>query len=382
MTITLTDGQLEGKRLITQWHKEQNDQIFRLGGFAGTGKTTLTKLAIEEMNLTHRQVAFCALTGKASLVIAKTLDDKHYNVSTVHRLVYEVIDDYYREGTRFQLKKALVGIKLIVLDEASMLNYELFEALKSFGISILAIGDPGQLPAIGTPSGVMDNLDHMLDEIMRQHEDNPIIHLSMLARQQKKIELGDYGQGVTVSKKSDMRLADMLKADQVICGFNKTIQKYTEPLRRLQGMTSPNPQFGDKVIITKNDWEKEVEGYNLVNGMIGYIRNEPRLITHPDVRCLGMKVWEVEFQADFLTVPFAKKLYVPQKDFLFEKETLDFRIDKKVNHMQFGQLTTCHKAQGDQFDDVFVINEAFGTEAWKWLYTAITRARKTLELAI
>lgn len=382
LAVSLTAGQEKGIVLIHDWYKAQNEQIFKLGGFAGTGKSFMTKLAIENLSIKKSQVAFCALTGKASLVIAKYLDDPEYSVGTIHKLIYEVIDDYRLESTRFQLKKALLGIKLIVVDEASMVSLSILEDLKQFGINILAIGDPGQLPAVGVPSGLMDNPDHMLDEIMRQNLDNPIIYLSMLARQQKRVELGDYGTKVRVIKKSEMNIVDMVNADQVICGFNRTLHKITKDMRIQRGMLDDTPQFGDKVIITKNDWNKSVQGFNLVNGMIGYIRNEPRLITHPDTRCLGMKVWEVVFQADFLSEPFNKVLYVPESDFKFENEKIDFRIAKKINRMQYGQITTCHKAQGDQFDTTFVINESFGDEPWRWLYTAITRAQNGMTLAL
>lgn len=378
VSVTLTQGQTSGIKKIKNWYGNQNEQIFKLAGYAGTGKSFMTQQAIDELRLRKSEVAFCAFTGKASLVLMRYIEEG-YHASTIHRLIYEVVED--GSDIIFELKSKLMGIKLIVVDEASMVSKEILADLMSFGISILAIGDHGQLEAIGEQADLMKEPDHVLDEIMRQLEGDPLIHLSMLARQQKKIEFGVFGKSAAVIRKSSMKVEDMVRADQVICGYNKTLQQVTGAMRTQLGMANDLPELGDKVIFNRNNRKDSIEGYSVVNGMIGYIVNEPKLIRHPDNKCKGMRVWDLEVQPDFLNSVF-KKIYVPENDFLWNKDNVDNKIINLVHRMQFGNIITCHKSQGDQFDNVYLIDESFGDEPWRWLYTGITRARRGLILAL
>lgn len=378
-SFVLTRGQEIGLKLIENWYRSQNEQIFKLAGYAGTGKSFMSRQTIKNLNLKRTEVAFCAYTGKASLVLMRYLDNE-YDSSTIHSLIYEVIDLPSGE-VAFELKKKLVGIKLIVVDEASMVSKEILDDLKSFGISILAIGDHGQLPAIGEQADLMKEPDHILDEIMRQLEGDPLIHLGMLARQQKKIDLGKYGTSAFVMSKKDMKIEDMIRADQVICGYNKTLHRITEQMRDFHGMKGLDPEFGDKVIFNRNNNKRFIEGYPIVNGMIGTIVNEPTIVKHPEAVCRGMKVWKLEIQPDFLS-SIIKDVYVPVNDFYWDKSSVEREAYPFIERMQYAQALTCHKSQGDQFDNIYVIDESFGDEPWRWLYTAITRARRGMILAI
>lgn len=380
-SITLTQGQEEGVKKIKSWYNAQNIQEFKLAGYAGTGKSFMVQHTINELGLKLSEVAYCAFTGKASLVLMRYLG-QDYNVSTIHRLIYEVIENELTGEIFFELKKKLFGIRLIVVDEASMVNLEILEHLKSFGISILFIGDHGQLEAIGEQANIMKNPDHKLEEIMRQLAGDPLIQLSMMAREQRPITIGNYGTSAKVISKSDMRVEDMIRADQIICGYNKTIQTTTGAIREVLGFQSDSPEVGDKVIFNRNNYGNMVDGYNIVNGMIGYIVSEPILKTHPKNYLNGMQVYEMDVQADFMETPYSK-IYVPKKDILeYDKTQYNGKGRNEIERAHYGYLITCHKAQGDQFDNVYVIDESFGDEPWRWLYTAITRAKKGLILAV
>lgn len=370
-SITLTKGQEIGSKLINKWFTDQNEQLFKLGGYAGTGKTYMTQLVIEDLPIKPKEVAFCAFTGKASLVLIRYLEGK-YKVTTIHRLIYNM--DY--SIGNYKIKDELKGIKLIVVDEASMVSLTLFNDLKGFGIPILAIGDHGQLEAIGEQANLMKNPDHCLDEIMRQNEGNPLIHLSTLAREGKKIDFQKYGDSCFVMPKSSVRVKDLVRADQVICGYNNTLQSLTPKMRAELGMKTSIPEIGDKIIFNRNNYKILNEGLNIYNGMIGYIVSEPIRVFH-----LGVECWNMDIHVDFMKKPF-ENLLVPVNEFLFRKSVLDTRIINDFVSVQYGNIITCHKAIGDQFDKVFVIDESFGDEPWRWLYTAITRAKMSLILAL
>jgi exodeoxyribonuclease-5 len=374
----LTVKQKNGVSEIKKWYNQQYQQIYKLAGYAGTGKTFLTKYAISEMKLKNNEVAMCTFTGKASLVLMKH-NDSFSRISTVHRLVYDFEDD--RDGNiTFKLKKELYGIKLILLDEASMINLDLLDALKSFGILILAIGDHGQLEGIGKQANLMKDPDFVLDEIMRQAEGSAIIHLSMLVREGKKIDLGSYGDDVYVISKRDKKANATLmsRADQVLCGYNKTRERFNAEIREIKGMHGNLPMFGDKVICLENNWKKEVEGFNFVNGMMGYIVNEPVKMRHAETK---VDVMKISMQPDFLSGVF-EDLYIPVGDFLGEEVILSPKQRKPLDRMTYGYVTTVNKAQGSQFPNVFLWDEPFGEDPWRHTYTGITRAEKKLILAI
>lgn len=363
---------------IEKWYKKESKQIYTLAGYAGTGKSYLTKYAINKLNLKKNEIALCTFTGKASLILMK-YNDSYGNITTIHRLIYDLGSDPSGDSY-FKLKAELTNIRLIVVDEVSMVNEKLLIDLKSFGILILALGDHGQLEAIGKQTDLLKDPDFVLDEIMRQAEGSAIIHLSMLVRQQKKIELGSYGkEAYVISKSSSQACAKtMARADQVLCGFNKTRIRLNEEIRHFKGMTSKLPQFGDKVINLENNWSKNVEGFNLVNGMVGYVVNEPIKMKHPQA---GIDVMKIDMQPDFLNGVF-RELYIPLGDFVGSNVELSKLQRKLLDRMTYGDVITTHKSQGSQWDNVFVWNEPFGEEPWRHPYTSITRASKNLILAI
>src|SRR5436190_5912218 len=84
--IDLTADQQAALDQIDEWlgspeHLQQRRQVFRLFGYAGTGKTTLARHVAEK----HPGGVFAAYTGKAALVLGQSLDQK---VSTIHGLIY------------------------------------------------------------------------------------------------------------------------------------------------------------------------------------------------------------------------------------------------------------------------------------------------------
>src|SRR5690606_14347601 len=118
--------------------------------------------------------------------------------------------------------------------------------------------------------------DFTLTEIHRQAEGNPIIHLSMLARTKQPIPYGWYGQDNEVLVISQMEWHSLKErvyatADQIICGYNRTRQALNKDIRQYLGFHHQLPQKGDKLICTKNNWNKTIEDIALVNGMTGFV---------------------------------------------------------------------------------------------------------------
>jgi exodeoxyribonuclease V len=402
MTITLTDKQNKAKNDGVAWFKgtETNGKdprrIFTIAGLAGTGKSTLVSFIIDETGLDDDEVVFVAFTGMAASVL---LRKGNKNAMTIHKLIYNAIpieDGETGMVTKFifELKEELDNqkIKLIILDEVSMANEALVADLKSFGIKIMALGDPGQLPPISGGNTLLDNPDVFLDEIMRQALDNPIIYISMLAREGKRIPYGLYGDKVQVIQRNELHEEMFLHADQVIAGMNKTVQALNMFHRKhIQGIESPFPIVGDKVICLKNDWNYKITenglDISLVNGLIGHltsIENQKRTM-----------LYKIGFKPIFMEEEEFPKLYADKVPFLNEKmqETVNpkslyiFRkpvIDMYgIQEFAFGNAITCHKSQGSEFDKVLLFNEILNRKLHsRWLYTGITRAKEQLILVL
>src|SRR6188508_3830737 len=154
-------------------------QVFRLFGYAGTGKTTLARHIADGVD---GEVKYAAFTGKAALVMRNKGCD---GASTIHSLIYRAKESGVEQPS-FELwdDAPASKAKLIVIDECSMVDAELGRDLLSFGVPVLVLGDPAQLPPIqaGASSGgffTEAEPDVMLTEVHRQAQDNPIVRLSM-----------------------------------------------------------------------------------------------------------------------------------------------------------------------------------------------------------
>src|SRR3984893_11815828 len=113
---------------VVAWLKHGEPQLFRLFGYAGTGKTTLAKKIAEDVD---GDVAFAAFTGKAALVMrSKGCEDAR----TIHSLIYRPCETDSGELS-FALNEdsAVARSRLVVIDECSMVDAELGRDLLSFG---------------------------------------------------------------------------------------------------------------------------------------------------------------------------------------------------------------------------------------------------------
>jgi exodeoxyribonuclease-5 len=130
-------------KAVREWLRSRDTQIFRLFGYAGTGKTELAR----EIGKSARNPRFCAFTGKAAHVLQQRGCTP---VSTIHSLIYHASYDPQRKGWDYTLRQwhELADVGLIIVDEASMVPPYLAIDLFSFGKPILTLADPAQLPPV------------------------------------------------------------------------------------------------------------------------------------------------------------------------------------------------------------------------------------------
>lgn len=377
--MILTKGQEEGLKIAVQRYREHKPYTV-IGGFAGSGKSTLVQFIIDELNLYEDDVVYIAYTGKASLVLR---NKGCANAITAHKLLYnakEKPDGTYEFTPKRKLEKSY---KIIVLDECSMLPEEMWSLLLSHHVHIIALGDPGQLPPVSGNSTILDYPHVMLEEVVRQAQDSPIIRLSMDIRAGKFLEYGGPKECKVIpyEKVSDKLL---LGADQVLCGKNSTRHQLNEYMRKIkfQEKYSKDPIDGDKVICLKNNWS--AIGSNeepLVNGMIGTIKNISLI---DDKNCL----YKPKMMADFISdndglyedIHMDYKLFTDKETTINKDNWKQFPKNKRAYEFDYAYACTVHKYQGSEAEKIVVYDEWLGNIEYhkKWLYTAITRSSKML----
>src|SRR6516162_5079289 len=254
-------------KAIADWWKSgrRRTPIFRLFGYAGTGKTTLAKHIAEGIDGT---VLFAAFTGKAACVMRSKGCD---GASTIHSLIYKP-KEQKEENPTFELWRRAPAseAKLIIIDECSMVDAELARDLMSFNVPLLVLGDPAQLPPIQGGGFFTDaKPDAMLTEVHRQARDNPIVRLSMDIREGKSLLPGQYGDTQVVSH-ADLDPKRVIRADQILVGRNATRRAYNMRLRERRGFTDPLPAVGDKLVCLRNNRNK-----GLFNGSLWTVKVKP-----------------------------------------------------------------------------------------------------------
>src|SRR5438093_9971224 len=199
-------------RAASAWLKAARGRpsIFRLFGYAGTGKTTLAKHLAESID---GKVLFAAFTGKAACVMR---NKGCQGATTIHSLIYKARDSG-QETPTFELwdDAPASKAKLIIIDECSMVDAELARDLMSFRVPLLVLGDPAQLPPIQGGGFFTDaQPDAMLTEVHRQARDNPIVRLSMDIRAGNSLAQGRYGD-TQILARAALDPRRVLDSDQV-----------------------------------------------------------------------------------------------------------------------------------------------------------------------
>jgi exodeoxyribonuclease-5 len=359
---------------VAKWLKNPHGkQIFRLFGFAGSGKTTLARHLSQGI---EGRVLFAAFTGKAALVLKSK---GCYGASTIHSLIYKPVEDELTGITEFVLnhESDAAGAALIVIDEVSMVGEDLARDLLSFGAKILVLGDPAQLPPVkGEGFFINAEPDVMLTEVHRQAAENPIIRLSIDVREGRGLVPGTYGDSRVVRRAEidrDELQAEVLCADQVLCGLNRTRQAFNLRARQIKGLAGAiapwHPTAGDRLVCLRNDKTK-----GLLNG---------GLWEATSVAVAGKKF---NIRVKSLDMPQQEHVDTEVLDafFLGTEGELDWKVKRHSDQFTYGQVLTCHKAQGSSWPGVLVFDESsvFREDAAKWTYTAITRAAERATIVI
>jgi ATP-dependent exoDNAse (exonuclease V) alpha subunit len=412
--ITLTDEQQGIVDSLMNWvddhYNGSADQYTTMAGLAGTGKTTVLGFLADALRekRAYTRIGFITYTGKASIVLGSKL----YNmgpddyVGTIHSLIYFPIVDEETGKIEGWSKRDFLDVDFIFVDEASMVGKDIWDDLLEYRVPIIAIGDHGQLPPVSADSfNLMEDPEFVLTEIHRQAKDNPIIQLSMTARDEGYIDCGMYGTAIAKLHWTDPRCKKILNAydkdtDLIcLCGMNRTRVQVNNIIRKNHGFKG-QPKVGERLICLKNN-----KNVNAMNGQIGTLKA---------IKSIGSKFYEIQMRMDgskydiwlyVLKSGFGKAI---TKDAYAESNMMQTRheladeMEKKgrkeygedyyipyeerkrlrVDLFDFGYCVSVHKSQGSEWSRVIMIDERNSYQSdddySRWLYTGITRAKDKL----
>ena len=413
--------------------------IFLLKGFAGTGKTTLIKSLVKTLPQFNRSAVLMAPTGRAAKVMGNYSAKQAF---TIHKYIYQLQTD--RLGRMvFRLRPNKARDCLFVVDEASMINDQLGEYNSSLlsdlmqfvalgkNCQLLLVGDTAQLPPIYSDQSPALDVNHLLrhysfeaseielTEVMRQ-EENSVLLLnatrlreiqSQLPYPQPMFQLGPdvirLQNGNEVEDALNEAVSQVGREQMaIITRSNKKANLYNQQLRMRVLWQEDEISVGDFIMVVKNNYTALPDNHQaafVANGDILELLEIYEYIELYDRRFARVKLRFSDLEADpFETLIFLEVLnyegaslsWDEQKAFAAvvaedyadlptkAERMLALKENPYLNALQvkFAYALTCHKAQGGQWQRVFVdhpwrpADEPISLDYLRWLYTAFTRA--------
>ncbi len=425
---------------------ESERSVFILRGYAGTGKTSVLDAFIKAAPSLGFAVFLMAPTGRAAKVMNHYTG--RY-ASTIHRKIYTQNEDPGTGSLAFKLQKNKEEDTVYIVDEASMISElgemgsnGLLRDLVSYVFSgknnkLLLIGDEAQLPPVNLPLSPALDIRHMegyyharvfghtLTEVMRQNAGSGILKNAtdlrgLLGKEEIRVQLHTRGFP-DIFRMTSERIEDGIRYAYdkygqentiVLTQSNKNAVLYNQFIRNRINYSDSEIDNADILMVVKNNYNTlspESQAGFLANGEFVKVKRLGREEEMHGFRFLNVTLSLVDYPDDpeFDTLILLDTLYSPtpsltqeQNQHLYESVTNDYqwvksarerkkmvREDKYMNALQvkFAYALTCHKAQGGQWDAVFIDQfylreDAQTPEFVRWLYTALTRGIKEVFL--
>lgn len=370
MSIVLSEDQQAAVDAVMAW-KDTSKPTLTLGGYAGTGKTTVIRELIKRVG--PNRVIVCAYTGKACSVLKR----KGVAAQTMHSLLYTVeswcslckvrapgeacpscYEDRHLKTRWTRVHMLDAEPELVIVDEASMLAQRLVDDLQSLAPKVLYVGDHGQLEPIGDDPGIMRAPEIRLEQIHRQAEGSTIIQFAHQVREER--HPGGWASTDDVQVRMGVRGVQFSDYDAVLCGYNRTRVAVNKRIRKERGF-SGLVNVGERLICLQNDTELAV-----FNGMLVHVTKVQR--PNEDFLLLD---FEDEVGTKYAEIPVLTRQFNQQRPPRGRFNGLGV--------FDYGYAMTVHKAQGSEWDKVAVLEQIHPD--WndsRWRYTAATRAAKQL----
>jgi len=419
-----------------------NDVIFLMTGYAGTGKTSVISSIVKTLDLLRIRSVLLAPTGRAAKVLASFSGRQAF---TIHKKIYRQKSSKDGLGS-FTLDRNLHKDTFFIVDEASMVSNSSGDS-SLFGsgrvlddlieyvyagtdCKLIIVGDTAQLPPVG--SVVSPALDASalgdygfglisceLKQVVRQSETSGVLMNATRIRLQvaendlvhPSIDCINYKDTIRITGEE---LIDEISSAYGSCGMegtiivvnsNKQANRYNQGIRNRIFFREEEISTGDMVMVVKNNYsiiDEEEGGVGFIaNGDIAEVKKirkyEERygfrfadmVLKFPDYNLeIESKVMMDVLHLDTPALPSEKNKELYQNilaDYLHikarRKQFEAVRNDPYFNALQikFAYAVTCHKAQGGQWERVFIDQGMFNwneitIDYLRWFYTAMTRS--------
>jgi exodeoxyribonuclease-5 len=440
---TPTDDQSDAlKKIAAYICDNNNDMMFLMTGYAGTGKTSVISSVVKTLDLLRMRSVLMAPTGRAAKVLASYSGRPAF---TIHKKIYRQKSSKDGLGS-FSLDRNLHKDTFFIVDEASMVSNSsgdsslfgsgrLLDDLIEFVYSgtdckLILVGDTAQLPPVGSIlSPALDPaslggygfglISCELKQVVRQSETSGVLMNATRVRLQvaetnlvhPSIDCINYKDTIRITGEE---LIDEISSAYGTCGMegtiivvnsNKQANRYNQGIRNRIFFREEEISAGDMVMVVKNNYfiiDEDEDGAGFIaNGDIAEVRKirkyEERygfrfadmVLKFPDYNLeIEAKVMMDVLHLDTPALPSEKNKELYQNilaDYLnIKNRRKQFEAVKNnpyFNALQikFAYAVTCHKAQGGQWERVFIDQGMFNRneisiDYLRWFYTALTRS--------
>jgi tRNA A37 threonylcarbamoyladenosine biosynthesis protein TsaE len=446
-----------------------DNQVFLLKGYAGTGKTTITKGLCEYLDELKLDYSLMAPTGRAAMIMKQKTGKP---ASTIHKSIYnldvfEEVDDGNSFKFRYALRENILSQKgVCIVDESSMISdkysddeffifgsgcllsdlikYTFYHGEKR---KLILIGDQAQLPPINmsiSPAMDMGYLNDKfqlsvvsaeLTDVIRQKSDSILLQNATQLRdaisqrvfnsfqiKEDANRVKHIDSDTVLSTYAETAKISGIENTIVITHSNKQALSHNQSIRSLRFKKEPEiVEAKDRMMISRNNYNYEIE---LFNGLFCVIEEVGNVIYEPEVRFYvkgkevvtrklsfrnaKISVTDINGLKKLLNVCLIENFIIEQSSkadpYLERAIYVDFKnrmansnikstsevfkqkmkTDQFLNalFLKYGYAITCHKAQGGEWDNVFVDFKIFigktSESYFRWVYTAITRSKSNL----
>jgi len=428
---------------------DKGDECFILKGYAGTGKTTVLGALVKALRNYNFKSVLLAPTGRAAKVItaysgrkAFTIHKKIYRKKTAFNVDEGfLLGDNLAENTLFIVDEASMISDEIGINHRASLLYDLVNYVyNTKNCKLMLVGDTAQLPPVGSEDSPaldaalmkkkfgLNIFSFELTDVLRQQKGSGILFNVTRVRDIIRKGKENMPQIVTKGYKDMYRMGgEMLEEGLnyaygkygndntlIICRSNKNANAYNRQIRARILYREEELTGGDQVMVVKNNYfwlQDQEEGSTgfIANGDIARINKVRRTEDMYGFRFADVQLEFIDYAEDpvldckiMLDTLYAEAPALPpadQKRFYLEvmkdydhipnkrAKWNELKLNPYYNALQikFAYAITCHKAQGGQWDAVFVdqgylTEEMVDTDFLRWFYTACTRATNELFL--